>query len=83
MSSHYVLIFVQKNDTWVPGCTRNPETYILKDQVLILFVSLTFVFLEEHLFRFIFLFLLGGKVASSLIIILILVNMFMYTHTHI
>ncbi|KAG7029817.1 Lysine--tRNA ligase, cytoplasmic [Cucurbita argyrosperma subsp. argyrosperma] len=23
---------LKKNDAWVPGCTRNPETYILKDQ---------------------------------------------------
>ncbi|RVW63427.1 hypothetical protein CK203_055898 [Vitis vinifera] len=23
---------VKKTDVWVPGSTRNPETYILKDQ---------------------------------------------------
>ncbi|XP_022969640.1 lysine--tRNA ligase, cytoplasmic-like isoform X2 [Cucurbita maxima] len=23
---------LKKNDAWVPGCTRNPETYTLKDQ---------------------------------------------------
>lgn len=42
MSPHYVLIYLQKNDAWAPGCTRNPETYILKDQVSIPFVPLTF-----------------------------------------
>ena len=29
------MAFVQKTDVWVPGSTRNPETYILKDQVLV------------------------------------------------
>ena len=53
MGSHYVLILVQKNDAWAPGCTRNPETYILKDQVPILFV-ITFVFLQGHMFHLIF-----------------------------
>lgn len=26
---------LQKTDGWVPGSARNPETYILRDQVLI------------------------------------------------
>ncbi|KAK7849106.1 lysine--trna ligase [Quercus suber] len=27
---------LKKEEAWVPGCTRNPETYILKDQKLVI-----------------------------------------------
>lgn len=31
---NWFCVLVQKTELWVPGSTRNPETYILKDQVL-------------------------------------------------
>lgn len=67
MSSHYILIFVQKSDAWVPGCTRNPETYILKDQVPILFVShfLLFKGLQKNTLK-----LVARKYARTILVIM-------------
>lgn len=40
---------LQKTEIWVPGSGRNPDTYILKDQVLLIVSQSSFPFHSLHL----------------------------------